>query len=59
MDGGGVIQLFEGLEGGGVTGVNATQRKVRKGKLTIHKASGRGPFGGEGEGYVHSGTANK
>lgn len=29
---------------GGVKGVNATQREVRKGKLAIHEAFGRGPF---------------
>lgn len=29
---------------GGVKGVNATQREVRKGKLAIHEAFGRGPL---------------
>lgn len=37
-------QLFEGVGGGGVKGVNATQREVRKGKLAIHEALGRGPL---------------
>lgn len=37
---------------GGVKGVNATQREVRKGKLAIHEALGRGAFffwGGGGD----------
>lgn len=29
---------------GGVKGVNATQREVRKGKLAIHEALGKGPI---------------
>lgn len=42
---------------GGVKGVNATQREVRKGKLAIHEAVGRGAFFGEGG--IHSGAVNK
>ena len=36
---------------GGVKGVNATQREVRKGKLAIHEALGRGGFFGGGGGF--------
>lgn len=37
-------QLFEGVEGGGCEGGQNTQREVRKGKLAIHEALGRGAF---------------
>lgn len=40
-------------------GVNATQREVRKGKLAIHEALGRGPLFFGGGGGLHFGAVNK